>query len=399
MGISDSQALAILKGIKCSLWVYRGNRKRGYHPKIWIIEHLQGNRTIYVGSSNLSDSGMQSNIEAGLIIDGTENETRKFINFWDDLKSSAEEIDDDFIASYKDIENENTIKFKVQANGKVDYKGNYDDLEKFIRGWMQYIEKPEVKRRTEKWRGWYLLPSQGNITVAELRELGRVIRAIEKIPQHQKNNYVDISSSMVGIDNVNNIINTARITYALKHTKADKRDLFIRQQKNYLEHLGFIEEINRGRIKLTERGAELGAALHESEMREAFSHSLENIFWPHGNIYFYRFLLELISRMPDKRLYQSELDLFIIHTYNQMQFENRIEIIKMFRTLPTQDRERLYNWAHSQLGILLKTHRNLSSHRHYQVKIYELMVAFGCTSELKYIDKDSPLESYLTIRT
>lgn len=264
---------------------------------------------------------------------------------------------------------------------------------------MQYIATPQIKGRTQKWRGWYLLPSQGEITIAKLQELARVIIAMEKTYQYQKNKFVDISSSPVGIENVNRIIKEARITYALKHTKADKRALFVRQQKNYLVRLGFVEELSRNRVRLTDRGLELGAALHEGEMREAISRSLEDIYWPHGNIYFYPFLLELISRMPDKRIYESELDLFIIHTYNQAQLDNRVEIIKMFRSLPTQDRKSLYDWSHRQLSTLLRTHRNASAHGHYKGKITELMIAFGSTAELKYIRGDSPLSSHLAMRT
>jgi len=128
-------------------------------------------------------------------------------------------------------------------------------------------------------------------------------------------------------------------------------------------------------------------------------HSLENMFWPHGNIYFYPFLLGLISHMPDKRIFQSELDLFIIHTYNYSQLENRVEIIKMFRSLPAQKRNELYDWAHNKLAVLLKTHRNITAHNHYKGKINELIVAFGNTSELKYVEKDSALKSYLTMRS
>lgn len=397
MGISESEALRILSDIKCSLFVYRSSRS--YHPKIWMIDHSDGKRTIYIGSANLSDSGLQSNVEAGLLIEGTEDETQEYHKLWEAIKNNSIKVDDDFISSYKNIEDENKIKFKLKKNGKVDYEGNYGALKNFISGWMQYIANPVVKHQIEKWRGWYLLPSQGNITISKLRELGRVLSAIEKSPQYQHNKYLDIGSSAIGINNVSQIIKEAGVTYVSKYTKSHRRALFVRQQKNYLEHLGFIKDIGHNRIIITDRGVDLGASLHEPELREAFSHSLKKIYWPHGNIYFYPFLLELINRMPDKCIYQSEIDLFIIHTYNQSQLDNRVEIINMFRSLPVKDRENLYDWAHNQLGSLLGMYRNASAHGHYKGKIYELMVAFCSTSELKYIKEDNPPGSYLTLRT
>jgi hypothetical protein len=203
----------------------------------------------------------------------------------------------------------------------------------------------------------------------------------------------------VGIKNTNRIVRRSGITYAIRRTRAAIRELFIRQQKNYLIRLGFIEEISRNKLRITDRGVELGAAINSSEMREAFSLSLQNMSWPHGNIYFYPFLLELLKRMPDKRLYQSEIDLFIIHTYNKVQFENRVEIIKMFRSLPIQRRKDLYSWTHNQLGTLLRTHRNDSAHGHYKGKVRELMIAFGCTSQLRYVDRNDPIQNYLAMRT
>lgn len=398
MGISESQALRILSDTGCSLFVYRGVN-RYYHPKMWLIVHAGGNRTIYIGSSNLSDSGLKNNVEAGLLIEGKEEETREFDTLWQSIRGASVEVDDDFISSYKNIEDENRIKFRFKKNGKPDLDGNTSALQGFLTGWMQYIANPEIKGRTEKWRGWYLLPSQGTVTVTKLRELARVLAAIGRSPHYQRSGFLDISPTTTGIDNVNRMIKEARITYASRHARPYRRDLFIRQQKNYLERLGFIEELSRSRITITARGLQLSASSSPSDLRDVFSRSLDTIFWSHGNIHFYPFLVDLISRMPDKRIYQSEVDLFVIHTYHQSQIDNRAEIVNMFRSLRAAERANLYRWAHSQLDSLLRTHRNASAHGHYKGKVYELMVAFGCTSQLKYVEKDNPMNSYLTMRT
>ncbi|MBI2329083.1 MAG: hypothetical protein HYU85_05555 [Chloroflexi bacterium] len=399
MGISESEALQKLLDINCSLSVFRGTKRRGYHPKLWIIDYADGNCVVCVGSPNLSVSGLKDNVEAAVLIEGSQQEVRSCLELWQTVKDSSETIDEDYIESYKNIENENKIRYTIRPSGKPDHSTNYKQLEGFVNGWMNYIEQPKITRRIEKWRGWYLLPSQGVVIIDKLEELGRVIRAIEKIPQYQKDEYVDVSTTKLGINNANFIIKNARVTYASKHTKAHVRDLFIRQQKNYLVHLGFLEEKTRGRITLTERGVELGAAIHDSEMREALSRSLMDISWPHGNIYFYPFLLELLSRMPDNRIYQDELDLFVIHTYNQTQIENRVEIMNMYRSLPREERLKFYNWAQGQLHGLLNTYRNSIAYGKYRGKIVELMVALGNTKELRLVKSKTAQRSYLTKRS
>lgn len=395
MGISESAALQKLLGIGCSLSVFRSAKKRGYHPKVWVIDYADGNYVVSIGSPNLSAPGLSENVEAAVLIEGTELEVQSCLELWQTIRDHSEIIDQDYIESYRNIENENKIKYRIKPNGKPDHSTNHKQLEEFVNGWTHYIEKPEIKGRTEKWRGWYLLPSQGEVTVSKLDELGRVIRAIEKVPQYKKDGYVAISSSKLGVNNVNFIIKDAGITYASKHPKPYIRALFIRQQKNYLEHLGFLREEKRGQIQLTDRGVELGAAINDSEMREALSRSLMDISWPHGNIYFYPFLLKLLGKMPDQRIYEDELDLFVIHTYNDVQLENRVEILTMYRSLPHKQRLDFYNWAQERLHSLLNTHRNASAYGHYKGKIWELMVAFGNTTELQFVPGKKGGKSYL----
>jgi hypothetical protein len=399
MAISESAALQNLLDIGCSLSVFRSTKKRGYHPKVWIIDYVDGNYAVSVGSPNLSAPGLSNSVEACVLIEGTQLEVQSYLDLWQTIKGNSEIIGQDYIDTYRNIENENKIKYKIKPSGKPDHSTNHQQLEEFVNGWMHYIESPEIKGRTEKWRGWYLLPSQGEVTISKLEELGRVIRAIEKIPQYQKDGYADIGSTKLGIKNVNLIIKDAGITYASKHSKPYIRALFVRQQKNYLVHLGFLREETRGKIKLTERGVELGAAIHASEMREALSRSLMEISWPHGNIYFYPFLLELLAYMPDNRIYQDELDLFVIHTYNQAQLVNRAEILIIYRSLPHKERLKFYNSAQERLHNLLNTYRNIIAYGKYRGKIKELMIAFGHTKELKFVEDKTAQKSYLTKRS
>lgn len=397
--ITESAALQNLLDIGCSLSIFRSIDKRPYHPKVWIIDCTDGNYAISVGSSNLSDTGLLRSVEACVLLEGTQLEVQSYLDLWQSIECNSQKIDQDFIDTYKDMEKQNKIKFRIRPNGKPDHSANYQQLEEFVNEWMHYIESPEIQGRTEKWRGWYLLPSQGEVNIKKLAELGRVIRAIEKVPQYHTDRYIDISSSKQGVKNVNSIIKSARITYASKHTKRYVRALFVRQQKNYLAHLGFINEPRRSRIQLTDRGVELGAAIDDAEMRDALSRSVMNISWPHGNIYFFPFMLELLDKMPDGRIYEDELDLFVIHTYNNAQLDNRREILTMYRSLPHKKHLDFYKDIQGKLHSLLIKHRNTSAYGHYKGKIRELMIAFGNTAELKFVQRTSAQKSYLTRRS
>jgi hypothetical protein len=159
--------------------------------------------------------------------------------------------------------------------------------------------------------------------------------------------------------------------------------------------LGFLEEVSQSKIKISERGYELGAAITDSEMRQALSRSLEEIKWHHGNIYFYPFLVELLFSLPDKRIYQDELDLFIIHTYNQTQLQNRIDVLTVYRSLPTAERIKFYDSVQEKLHSMLDRYRNTSAYGHYKAKIWEYMIAFGNTTELKFVQGKTVQKSYL----
>jgi HKD family nuclease len=103
MSITQPEALRL--ALKCGVHVRNYKGKRTYHPKIYLLYDDKGKpKTALIGSANISGSGLQSGIEAGVLC--SEHEVIYGLEHWFDGlfedKNQAVDVDQDFIKKYKE---------------------------------------------------------------------------------------------------------------------------------------------------------------------------------------------------------------------------------------------------------------------------------------------------------
>ena len=99
--LSQSSALQKLYDAKVEMRLFVG--QMNYHPKVWVFQGAKESAVV-IGSSNLSQPALMSNIEANVLISDNEfvNTLREsFKHLW---LSNGLEIDQDWIDHYRDRE-------------------------------------------------------------------------------------------------------------------------------------------------------------------------------------------------------------------------------------------------------------------------------------------------------
>jgi hypothetical protein len=227
-----------------------------------------------------------------------------------------------------------------------------------------------------------------------------VLEVIKNSEEYDREGYASFSTSRKDIKYVNSVIKKAGITYKQQSADEDlKRDWFIRQQKNYLERLGFLREYKSDKYEITNLGDELVDTniADEIGLRSVYTKGLSNIVWAWGNIKFFKFLVQLMSSLPKNRVYFHELSLIASHTYHDEQMDSIQKLVLMFRFIQKNEKVKLIKKLEDKLEKELVSHRNLSAFGHYQGKVESLLCNSGYAIGLKYYYNESEMEKYIEI--
>ncbi|MCJ1888243.1 phospholipase D family protein [Pseudomonas sp. LA21] len=135
-----------------------------FHPKLYAFRHAQ-KATVYVGSANCTNAGLNRNIEAGVFLTGDSNDPnlQSFFTFINQQVVGAKPIDDAVIASYT-------------ANKNL-YQNALEDLEKFT--WIKqskHKNSPPLKNDLNemKWVQFVRLVNKDNSRAMRLILLARI---------------------------------------------------------------------------------------------------------------------------------------------------------------------------------------------------------------------------------
>jgi hypothetical protein len=240
--------------------------------------------------------------------------------------------------------------------------------------WIDHISKLRTRGQEQKWRGWYLVPGHGPLTVEKLRELQSILKGAKDLGV---NGLVNIDTSTTGLANVSAMLKAGGVRYRKPYTPKQKRDLFVRQQKNYLLRLGLVLEPSANELMLSALGHQW-TQLGEADLIASFRAILRELRWSWCNMPFFVFLERLVSQTEHYVSYR-ELFNWVIHVYENSQLEEVAAAISHYRSLPSGLRSKLDERIDSTLRAQLESHLSESAFGHYRTKVKDLMIAFATT--------------------
>lgn len=392
--LTQSGALAALMATGCELRLYGSESHSGYHPKLWIFDYGD-ERAVIVGSSNLSHGGLWSNAEANVLIRGSAEELKAFDEQWTMFASESKNFTADDLKSYVDAEAAAAVPPPKSGGGSN--SASYGQLRRHIERWQRYIAEPHTIGQVEKWRGWYLLPEHGQLTDTKLVELQQILEALNELPQYQKDGLVSLGNSNAGVANAVAVLAAARVTTSHTFSDQERRNLFVRQHRLYLRTLGWLEQVDHDHFRITSAGEMFGAAGNEEERTELLTEALSTKKWIFGGLAFYPFFRELLQLVPERRLYYDEFNLIVIHCYHHAELSGIANLVATYRGFSDNERESLRRWADERLRELLAIHAGGTAYGRYRKKVADLLVAFGNTIGLQYVEAAQQDLSYVRL--
>ena len=340
MGITDPVAIKKLLDIGVEVKIYKLDEGT-FHAKIWLSNK---NKKWYciVGSANCSKGALINNVEASLLIDTDSNikgAIEQALIFFEYLWDSGKcfNVDYEFLKTWQSRKVSKT-KFKEQIDKlklTTEKKKIIDLLFEYTKDWIDITkeEKQKDEFKESLWRGWYIIPDQDPINDSTMTRLKDIIKAIIGDDNYKSVSYFDISPHSASISK---IINLTKNKFKRKELKMDLRDLFIRQEKNYLRRFGFVihqlKENNKEdeyKLVITDLGEQFARCDNIDSMRSLYSKNMLSYRW--GNLYIFAFTLKLLQKLTF--LTFDEFSLFVMHAYSEEDFDDIKTLIQMFRNL------------------------------------------------------------------
>lgn len=393
--LSESAALKSLMDLGCSLRLYANEGYPGFHPKMWLIDYSDDARAAVIGSSNLSRGGLISNAEANVILEGPNHELAEFDIFWHAVMSASHQFTDADLESYVDSERTAATPPKT-ATATSSVGATAQLVREHIARWQRFIKHPDRIGQSERWRGWYLVPEQGQLTPAKLLELSKVLNVILTQPEYAQEGFIQFGTDSAGISNAVAVLDQVGITTQHTYTDRKRRDWFVRQQGLYLKTFEFTREIARQRFEVTTLGLNFAEAQSDQERQRLFTIAMSRKQWAFG-LTFYPFLRQIIDRVPERRLYYDEMSLIVIHSYHQAEMQGIVNLVAAYRGLPDDVRSSVSEDADHHLRQLLDQYAGDSAYGRYRRKVADLMVAFGATVGFRFVTADLEERSYLEL--
>ena len=292
------------------------------------------------------------------------------------LDSQTGEIDEVTIKQMTELERVSR-RLKHASPGKEILDALYD----YAALWFEHIPVQRVRGQSQKWRGWYLVPEHGPLTAEKLVELQRILAAIQSL---STGGTVLVDSSPKGVATVASLLKAGRVSYRQRYTNLQKRNLFIRQQKNYLIRLGLVTEPARNQLGLTELGTEWASIANKQALLIAFRDVLMELRWTWCNMPYFRFLCELVDKCDGTVNYR-ELFNWVIHVYEHRQLDDTVRAIHLYRSLPHSKKDQLNKRIENRLKALLERNISSTAFGHYRSKLRDLMTAFASSGEFNLL--------------
>ena len=341
MDVTDPSALKALmaKGVKVK--IYRMDRGT-MHAKLWLFQDARGCWRCIVGSANLSAGGLRNNVEAGVGLTESENpdalaQARNFFGvLWNSERCSeltGRDIDA-WISGRRERREMIARIRRLQNQAKpLSDSARVNVLRKFVKGWIDIgvHEKTAGAGITGKmWRGWYIIPDQGYIDDALMNRLRRICQIMQRA-----GGVIDIGKTVQ--PPLDEILEITTEKLQRPNRKMKPRDLFIRQEKNYLVHFEFarhpVKSNGRPDIKtlaLTEYGARFAAAANAQAQKKIYTASMQQ--YAYNGLPLLEFTRKFLGEAGKVNL--TEFSFFANHAYSISDVNDIAALIRMYRHLP-----------------------------------------------------------------
>lgn len=390
MDITDPLAVKELLDMGVAVRIYQAQRGT-LHAKLWLFEHGQGRWNCIVGSANLSANALRENMEVGVLIKQDDNrqainEALGVFNFiWDNDK--CRDVTDEDIRIWAEGRRKRKkmkLRLKQQEKRPPSADEDIELLKEFAREWIdigvdaQTIGAGLVGRL---WRGWYIIPDQGYIDDELMDRLHRICEIVSS----EEGEMIDISS-----DDMNppfqKILDITKAKLVRPDHKMKPRALFVRQEKNYLTHLGFLfhpdkdnGKLNKQLLKLTEYGKQFARARNVAEEKKIYTEAMRE--YSYNNLHLLQFTYELLEQL--KTLDFTEFSFFANHAYSSDEVDSIVTLITIYRNLSPEARAGFQREMDEYFRAKLEhTARNVRGN--YNKKVKHTMSALGWCEGLHF---------------
>lgn len=367
-----------------------------FHAKIWLAEK-DSKWACLAGSANCSKSAFLDNVEASLIVDHNSNiggSIEQALMFFEYLwnNNRCYDVTNEILEAWQERKY-NIAKIK-QEIGEVKLTAEKQKvinlLFKYVKDWLDIAkgEKQKNEYKESLWRGWYVIPDQDLIVDDTMIRLQKILKIIEL---NQISGIFDISKTSPALPKILEIIKNK---FKRETLTMSPRELFIRQEKNYLVRFGFtqhpLNENNKedeNKLVITELGNKFAACEDIICLKKVYSNNM--IYYRWGNVYIFAFALKLLQKIHYLTL--DEFSLFVMHAYSEDEFNDVSNLIMMFRTLSGPEKELFINNVNKYFdetkGVTAKNVRG----NYYKHARYTLM-AIGWVEGLHYDDEDKTIK-------
>lgn len=367
-----------------------------FHAKIWLTEK-DGMWSCLVGSANCSKSAFLDNVEASLIVEQNSNfggSIEQALMFFEYLWNNDKcfDVTDEILGAWQERKN-NIAKTKQEISEvklTTEKQKVIDILFGYVKDWLDIAkdEKQKDEYKESLWRGWYVIPDQDLITDDTMVRLQKILKVIE---QNKTLGVFDISKNSLVLPKVFEI---TKNKFKRETLTMLPRELFIRQEKNYLVRFGFVRhpikknnKEDENKLIITELGEKLAACESITCLKRVYSNNM--IFYRWGNAYIFAFALKLLQKFQYITL--DEFSLFVMHTYSDDEFEDIKNLIAMYRGLSRQEQkylcEKINKYFDVTKGITAKNVRgNYFKHAKYT------LMAIGWLDGLWFDEENKKVE-------
>ena len=384
MGITDPEAVRQLKNVGADVRIFESGesgRRGTFHPKIWLFESPEARWSCLIGSANFTAGALFDNVEAGVLLKDGET-VRQARDFFETAWKSpgCHSVDDAALDKWAGQQRARAAVGRRVALAAAERNSDQDvhALEEFVSGWINI----GVDKTTEgagrvigkQWRGWYVIPDQGEIDGGLMDRLSRICKIIR-----DSGETLDISRQAAPSPALDMILKITAEKLLRESRKMSLRDLFVRQEKNYLLRLGFAEEFRKNELALTRHGHALAEARDETDTMRVHAEAME------GYVYNGLNLLEFARRLlaQTRRLDFVEFSFFACHAWAMDEVDTVASLVRICRRLP-EDRRR--DFVAKMDGLfknkLEPTAKNVRGN--YDKKIRHTMSALGWCEGLHY---------------
>ena len=379
MGITDPEAVRELRNAGVEVRIFE-SRRGVFHPKVWLFEGRDKRQRCLVGSANFTAGALFDNTEAGVLLENGEavQQARKFFDsLWGD-RDCHPVTDRDLDAwAKKRIRREKVNRQIARAAGKRDDDESAAILEEFVSSWIDIGVDKTTERAGKvvgkQWRGWYVIPDQGEIDDALMGRLAAICRVIAAQP----GGALVVSKKAEGEKALVEILKITTAKLKRESHKKTPRELFVRQEKNYLVKLGLANPVGKSAIALSRHGLEF--AQDGADRRRVYTEAMEE--YKYNGLGLLDFTRRLLARVG--RLDFVEFSFFACHAWASDEVDTVASLVDSYRALPEERRRKFVERMDARFREKLEpTAKGVKMN--YDKNVRHTMSALGWCEGLRY---------------